>query len=137
MLHCFFSYCSQSFHFPPSPSPLTDIFCPLKSSSLLHPQFVPLSLLILLCSVFVFTLVSSARPSYIPGMPATYGPHSSWSAVRPTAPHRRPSRDQAKAERMVSEIKTKHAILFYLALLFAYRHPLQDTLSVSVTTIFS
>lgn len=57
-------------------------------------------LLILLCSLSlcVFRLVSSARPSYIPGMPATYGPHSSRSAERPTAPHRWPGRDQPTAK---------------------------------------
>lgn len=54
--------------------------------------------LILLYSLCVFRLVSSARPSYIPGMPATYGPHSSRSAERPTAPHRWPCGDQPKAE---------------------------------------
>lgn len=39
----------------------------------------------------VFRLVSSARPRYIPGMPLAYGPHSSRSAVRPTAPRCRPA----------------------------------------------
>lgn len=35
----------------------------------------------------------------IPGMPATYGPHSSQSAERPTAPHRWPYIDWPGAER--------------------------------------
>lgn len=64
---------------------------PLISSSLLSLHFIPFS------PLCVFRLVSSARPSYIPGMPATYGPHSSRSAERPTAPHRWPCRDQPKA----------------------------------------
>lgn len=49
-------------------------------------------------SLSVFRLVSSAGPSCILGMPATYGPHSSQSAERPTAPHRWPYIDWPGAE---------------------------------------
>lgn len=64
-------------------------------------------LLIQLCSPCVFRLVSSLRPSYIPEMPLTYGPHSSRSAERPTAPHCRPCRDQPKAVRATATLQLK------------------------------
>lgn len=75
-----------------------DLFCPLISFPC-STFILSLPLLrIQLQSLCVFRLVSSARPSYIPGMPATYGPHSSRSAERPTAPRRRPYRNQPRAE---------------------------------------
>ncbi|KAF3692839.1 hypothetical protein EXN66_Car008515 [Channa argus] len=40
-------------------------------------------------------------------MPATYGPHSSQSAERPTAPHRWPCRDQPKAVRATALLQSK------------------------------
>lgn len=98
----------RAFIFLHLPFPLRDPFCPLISSSLLYLHFLSFSLLlILLRSPCVFTLVSSARPSYIPGMPATYGPHSSRFAERPTAPHRWRCRDQPNAERDTALLSLK------------------------------
>lgn len=72
--------------------PFRDPFSPFNIAflALLPPD--PL----LSCSsspVFV-TWVSSTRSSYIPEMPVTYGPHSSWSAVRPRTFCCRPCRHQ-------------------------------------------
>lgn len=87
-LHYAFFFCPSSFYPPPHLffSLLRDTFCNIVFPCSTLRLSLSL-LLILLDSLCVFRLVSSARPSYIPGMPATYGPHSSRSAERPTAPH--------------------------------------------------
>lgn len=66
------------------------------SSLSFHPiRFSPARLPHSASPVF-FTWVSSTRSSYIPEMPVTYGPHSSWSAVRPRSFRCRPCRHQRR-----------------------------------------
>lgn len=107
---------------------LKSFFCPFRFPSSLLSCILSFNIVSVAPAVFiptsparshpasalcVFRLVSSTRPSYIPGMPATYGPHSSWSAERPTAPHHWPCRAQPKAVLLNSVLKiTKSYISF-------------------------
>lgn len=66
------------------------------SSLSFHPIRFPPACLPHSASPVFFTWVSSTRSSYIPEMPVTYGPHSSWSAVRPRSFCCRPCRHQRR-----------------------------------------
>lgn len=122
--HTCFLFSIFSLSFPPHSSrvhfPGFPFVMYLALYHFLCPTFIPRPslLLSLLYSLCVFRSVSSARPSYIPGMPATYGPHSSRSAERPTAPHCWPCGDQPKAERATALLLPKiiHRSFMYLCL---------------------
>lgn len=76
------------------PSVTHFLFLISPSSLSLHPIRLSPARLPRSASPVFFTWVGSTRSSYIPGMPLTYGPHSSRSAVRPSSLPRRPCRHQ-------------------------------------------